>query len=495
MTGTEVFGKGRDISTWGSGLRHRRTSRAAAGRIGTPRGLGCDDGTPVGGNPAQVAGWLGVVHASFSPHVPTMAESASAPGKFAVMKQHWGAARAWRSAAAVAATAMVIAGCGSSAAPGGGTTSAPPPTSGTASGAVDLGALQVGNYPVKPNAPLGSTGTESKGRQLQARQMANFVVGPWEIDPTLLQTYTRFSALVLKNADALTLIGPQGVADAAGRHSFVNGFYSARTNGSTILINAVVRFADEAAATAAAQDMVQSALAEPASGATRSSVTIPGHPDSRGSSYPFTDVLTHREQATVQAYTPHGVYVLVQRAQTYDGLDAARTLASRTLDAQIPMIDQFTPAALADFANLPLDPTGLLARTLLQPPKEADVVHNATYDRHGELHFLSDPVATVGVLTKTGTDLVAEGLTTVYQAADAAGAVALTEAFDKQVTGTDGSPADPVKGLPTSKCVKTSVEHFCVASYDRYAFTAQGVQLVDVHQKIAAQYAMLAAPV
>lgn len=387
------------------------------------------------------------------------------------------------------AAALAAAGCGSDAVQGSATTGTS--TSSTAPGEVDVASLDVGNYPTKPGPPLGAAGTEHKGMLLQGRELANFVVGPWEVDPRLLKTYTRYSGVVLKSADALNLIQPKEVAAAAGRHPFVNGFYSARTDGETILVNAVVRYADPAAATAAARDMVQAALDEPASGATRSPVTIPSHPDALASSYPFTDVLTHREKATVNAFTAHGAYVLVQTAQSYDGLETARDLVGKTLDAQKPLVDRFTPAAPADFATLPLDPTGLLARTILLPTKEANVVQNSTYDVRGALHFQSDPVDSSRLLADAGVDVVASGKTTVYRATNPAGAASVVDGFAKQVAGTTGKPADPVPGLPGSKCVSADESFYCVGSVDRYVIDAAGGQLPDAQQQIAAQYAIL----
>lgn len=394
-----------------------------------------------------------------------------------------------RVVAVTAAAALTAVGCGSDAVQGSATTATP--TSSTSSGGVDVASLDVGNYPTKPSPPLGMTGTESKGKLLQARELANFVVGPWEIDPGLLKTWTRYSGLVLKSADALNLIEPKAVAAAAGRHPFVNGFYSARSDDQTVLINAVVRFTDPAAATAAAGEMVQAALDEPASGATRSPVTIPGHSDAQASSYPFTDVLTHREKASVNAFTAHGAYVLVQAVQSYDGLETARGLVAKTLDAQKPLVDQFTPAAPADFAALPLDPTGLLARTILLSPKEANVVQNSTYDVRGALHFQSDPVDSAQLLADAGVDVVASGKTTVYRATNPAGAASVVDGFAKQVTGTTGKPAAPVPGLPASKCVSSSEIFYCVGSVDRYVVDASSGQLQDAQQQIAAQYAIL----
>jgi hypothetical protein len=394
-----------------------------------------------------------------------------------------------RGGVVVLASVLLVVGCGSQSNQG-----SAPASSAAAPSTVDLAALDVGNYPTKPQPALGAAGTDFKGLLADARRMADFVVGPWDVDPALTGSYAS-TAMVLKSADALALMGDKAVAAAAGRHPFVNGFYSARkAPDQTILINGVLRYTDDAAATAAAADITDTLLNEPASGATRTRVPIPGHPDTSTSSYRFTDPTVGKEQSTVEALTPHGPYVLIQLAQSYAGQDATVGLVAKTLDLQTPLIDQFKPTPVGDFAGVPLDPTGLLARTLLLPAKDATVVQNWVYQPRGALHFQTDPAATA-LFTDTGTDAVASGKTTVYQTADAAGATKLAAAFVKQVTeANQGKPADPVKGLPGTTCLQSpDVGFYCTGTRDRYVIEAQTGQLPDAHQMVAAQYAMLAA--
>jgi len=59
----------------------------------------------------------------------------------------------------------------------------PPP------GTVDVTLLDPGNYPTKPLAPMGAAGTPATGALLDAQRMADFVVGPWEVDPALAAAY------------------------------------------------------------------------------------------------------------------------------------------------------------------------------------------------------------------------------------------------------------------------------------------------------------------
>lgn len=88
--------------------------------------------------------------------------------------------RAARCAMSMAAVAVITASCTTAVsgdprrAPGG-----PPP------GAADIALLDVGNYPVAPRPPLGTATNPAIGARLDAIRMADYVVGPWQVDPAI----------------------------------------------------------------------------------------------------------------------------------------------------------------------------------------------------------------------------------------------------------------------------------------------------------------------
>ena len=88
---------------------------------------------------------------------------------------------------------------------------APVKSQGTAppQGSIDIDKLDVGPYPTEPRPPLGVTGNPRMGVAVEAQRMANNVVGPWEVDSELTAAF-GFGAMVLPNAETLTLIGPGG---------------------------------------------------------------------------------------------------------------------------------------------------------------------------------------------------------------------------------------------------------------------------------------------
>jgi hypothetical protein len=401
------------------------------------------------------------------------------------------AKRRRRAAAALATAAALLTSCstaidGSPVKAAGG----PPP------GSVDIALLDVGNYPTRPSAPLGTAGTPEIGNIVEGQRMANYVTGPWEVDPSLIGSYAD-SAVVLKNAGALDFILPEALAAVGFRHNFVAGFYTARdaTDGK-MLRNAVLRFPDPPAAAAAATEFGATAATEAVLTPPVTPAPIPGHPEAASFSH-----TAERDQnvglTVVRAFTARGPYVLVQTAEATDGLETAAGLIAKTLDLQGQLIDQFNPTDPAKLAELPIDPTGLLARTLPINIDDASVTQRTVYEPRGALQLQTDPVRSAALFDKTGMIRQSNAATTVYEARDAQGAQGIADGFFAEVSAT-GTPVDPVKQLPNSRCLDVSqgsvAAFYCLATADRYAIEAQSAQLRDAQQKTAAQYAMLMAP-
>ena len=371
-----------------------------------------------------------------------------------------------------------------------GTTVAPPPI-------VSPALLDAGTYPTKPRPPLGVSGDAIVGATADAQHLADFVVGPWQLDANLVTPYLQ-AYYVVTAPSALEQLGPQSVAEAAGRHGLVNGFASARqltgksagqTGGSAAVINAVLRFPDPGAAAAAATDMGAAAAAQPIKGVTPTGLPIPGHPATVASTYPFTAQGSDQPRSTIRAFTPHGPYVFMQFVQSSAGLDAATTLVAKAIDAQGPLVDQFAPSL--DLAAVPLDPTWLLAKTL--PTSDVtSAAKNAVYGTRGAQHFQTNPIGSQTLFKDTGITDVSMGNTNVYQTRNPGAAVMVTKSFSDEVAK-EAKPADTVTALPDSHCWALAKGFYCVAPAGQYAIEARSEQLLDVHQQLAAQYVMLTA--
>jgi len=318
--------------------------------------------------------------------------------------------------------------------------------------------------------------------------MANNVVGPWEVDPALTDWF-GFGATVLPNEGALAQIGPEAFAAAASQHGFINGFASAReAEGQKILLNAVLRFGDQGGASAAATAFGDIAAK---TGDGVQPAQIPGHSDTRAASYTQTEGSTGKRWSAVRAFTAHGQYVFMQLAQAIDGMDPAIDLVAKTIDLQGPAIDKFRATDPSEFADISLDPTGLLARTLPVSEQDATPIQNATYEQRGALQFQSDPARSAKLFTDTGTDLVSMAKTNVYQTKDAASAPKIVDGFYAELQPTS-QQAKPVNNLPNSKCLQLKDKTFyCLGTADKYAIETTAENLLDAQQQVAAQYAIL----
>ncbi|MEU0498492.1 hypothetical protein [Mycobacterium sp. NPDC006124] len=392
---------------------------------------------------------------------------------------------------AVGACALILVGCGGSGTDAPAASSSPGAASTTVAPrpVVSPALLDVGGYPTAPRPPLGSSGNPAVGASSDAQHMADFVVGPWEVDDELVGTYLN-TYYVLSSAGVLKALGPEEIATAASQNGMINGFASARqTPDREAMVNAVLRFPDPAAATAASTAMGQAAVRQAVRGVSPAAVAIPGHPEAVASTYPFTATGSTTARATVRSFTPRGPFVLMQFVQSVDGLDRATALVARTIEAQGPAIDGFTPAA--DLAAVPLDPTGLLAKTL--PAAATEPAKNAVYATRGAEHFQTNPIASATLFSDTGTTQVAMGGTNVYQTKDDGAAVMITNAFSQEMTSDGMAIAETVTALPDSHCYALPQAFYCVAPAGRFAIEARSAQLADVHQQLSAQYVMLTA--
>jgi hypothetical protein len=399
--------------------------------------------------------------------------------------------------AGAAVTALVIggmlAGCGSTVA--GVAVKAPGPVD---SPGVNVALLDTGNYATHAGHPFGTAGNPQNGAYLDALRMAAFVVGPWQVDETLLQpvefnTYPIEIDKRLKND-----IGAAAIDVAAG-HGFIDGFTTARGQRGQgqqslvnvkALVNLVMRFPNADEATAAAEEMADKTLQ--AGDPLRRPASIPRHPEAAASAFDLRD-----GGVEVWSFAPHGPYVLWQAATSKDQPELAGELVAKTLDLQAPRIDEFIPTDPAKLTDLPIDPTGrLLARTLPAPGGNPPP-NSGVWPSRGWLHFETNPAKAQKLFTAASVEVVAtRGTTVVYQANDAAGAARVVGTMSEHAKA---KPTTAVPGLPAAKCVDQgpnapilAFRFNCVADADRYAFTAHSEQEKDVKQQISAQYRILA---
>lgn len=384
----------------------------------------------------------------------------------------------------IAATSILLGGCVT-------TVAGSPANVGGPSRAVDVRSLDVGGYPTQPRSPLGIAGTSAAGAIIEVQRLANYVVGPWEVAAELTSRYAM-GAAAMTDASALSVLGPSELAAVAGRHTFINGFVTARqAEGQASLINAVLRFADPLSAAAALKELTQTVNGSGPVPEQR--IVIPGQPEAVATSSSVADPTTQRQRSVVRSITAHGPYLFANVATSTQRLVSAATLVANVIDLQRRVIDQFSPTKPAAFADIPVDPTGLLARTLPLSPQQATANQNARFGKRGSLHFQGDPSRVTALFDTTVMDLATRAKTNVYRVSDADGAARIVEEFAAQAEATGGRPVDGVPAMSASRCARLRVGYYCAASADRFAFEAFSLELQDVRQQIAAQYVLLMA--
>lgn len=367
----------------------------------------------------------------------------------------------------------------------------------------DTSELHPANYPTTPRPPLGNAGTE--GQYVEARRMADFIVMPFDVDPALTAGGgIAFFNGPFKGADAIGTFFDTFFPDTAARN-YVTGFMTSRQHEggrNPNLFAGVLRYQAAEDAAAAADVLGVKGGPDPArypeyKAPDAAPTSIPGHPESRGLTWSGTGT-------TVTAYTPHGPYLLVHQSYSTVGPDEAMDLVTRAIDKQIPMIDQFKPTPVDKLAELPLDPDGLLARTLEPRPDERRRLKFGLYDVHAFRAFSDDPLGDEKLLNDAGVDQIAISGADVYRARDADAAATVLDAWAKtrEEGGEWGTAMDPVEGLPDSHCFKMENKpgsdaaytyYSCLFTADRYVVDLIANQKSALSQRAAAQYLLLTA--
>lgn len=328
--------------------------------------------------------------------------------------------------------------------------------------------------------------------------MASFVVGPWDVDPTLVGGYVD-GAMAIDGPQALAAELPAELADVGRRHGVISGFTSMRGSDTLQLRNMVLRFADETTAQAAASDFAAVAATRTVPIGPIVAVDIPGNSATAAFSNPVDDESFGRRVTYVRAFTAHGPYVLYQLAVAVGGSADAVPLVARTLERQRPLIDGFTLTAPALLDTVPSDPTGLLARSLPTPAEKMSATRPGVYDPRGALHFQTDPIASSGQFAEVRLQEWALAGTGVYQLAEPGPAGRLADDFVAEV-GDQGQPSAPVPGVPGSRCLAVTFAStgktagYCVAAAGRYVIESEEPTPADAQRTAGAQYELLVRP-
>ncbi|WP_157555203.1 DUF7373 family lipoprotein [Nocardia crassostreae] len=262
---------------------------------------------------------------------------------------------------------------------------------------------------------------------------------------------------------------------------------------ATIVSSALLRFPSAAAAATAAVELENTDFGV----AADQNVTL------HLAEYPAAYIHWRPGIANVGVYLAHDEFVLsllIERpfAEEHDLLEWVR----KTLDAQLPVLEKFRPTAESDLDDLPLDPEGLLARTVTRDRgvRVPEVNSFAVYGINDFVHRVGDQARWVSLFERTGTDAIAymnDDL--LLRARDPDAAHALADGF-AALFRDNYSRIDGPSGAPDVKC--TSVRNVanpenywvnkCFVVYRRYVAVLNGDDRSDLLQRAAAQYALFA---
>ncbi len=375
---------------------------------------------------------------------------------------------------------------------------------------VNLSLLDTGNYPTKPSEPLGNAGNLEDGALAEARRMAEVVLVPFEIDPSLTDSSDAARGVTHANSvDSSFFIEDvavsRAIGDALDSDSLIAGFQDAasspQTNGLIKLKGVVARFATPEDAKSAVAAMVAGSEHEE-KGATfgsdpaRRAYPIADHPDLQAFS------ADSGSRGSVFGYQADGPYALVYFAESAfrdNNVEVAAKLLTAAVDKQLAALKDFTPTPVDKLADLPLDPNGLMARTL--PVAKGTSSPNAgVYGPHGALHLMMNPKRSQELFNDAGLTEFVEAGASVYQTRDDSAAAQVADDFVNQISAAsfrNYTPDDSVSGLPNTRCLKPEKTDLyptrCVGTYDKYVIETGAPNGPEARRMFAAQYVMLAA--
>ncbi|OZC42702.1 hypothetical protein CH289_27070 [Rhodococcus sp. RS1C4] len=375
------------------------------------------------------------------------------------------------------------------------------------SSSVDPATLDTGSYPTSP-APEFGRATEENILDVETQRLAEFVVAPFEVDPTLVSV--KMPTMVIRSSQNIGVVINGGASDIAKNNGLLYGYVStaatptaAITDPSKSVVQMVLRFNTPDGAAAVAQQ-IHTDLTTVDSDDT--GLDTPENIDI----LPNTLVSTSEHSfdagptVSVNALTAHDDYLLYTYASApADQKDWTAKAIATALEQQGPLIDQFPAQPTKDqnggqSAEFPLiDQDKILIYALPEEDPQAQSGNDmASYGPRGMAHQSTNPPLTYRVLKETGSEHNAVYKTNVYRASDDAGASTIVEEFHTDLTSQGYTDAPTPQGLPDAVCVTkdtvNGTQDYCMVTVGRYVGEAFGRDnKIDVDQQISAQYLIL----
>ncbi|MFX0580528.1 DUF7373 family lipoprotein [Nocardia nepalensis] len=366
---------------------------------------------------------------------------------------------------------------------------------------VDPKSLNIGPYPSAPQDYTIDGFEKDDVFRIESRRMLSYLVLPYDVDSDVghLVDTRLVEATTSIFDDGLIGVLPGQYLPVVERNHLIAGVYTQRSNDSLRSIKnlaiSILRFPSDAAARTAAMELDQTTdQFKPG----RHPVSIDGYPDIRASS---------DNDKKGYVFLAHGPFVLLSMVTMPESdPKALGTQFKKMLDLQLPKLDSLVPTPVDDILDLPLNPDGIMRRTL--PPTQetreyARDKYVGVYEGIGQLHFERNGPDLKRTLQEAGTDLVAQNQSILYRTRDLAAAFRLQNALAK--LGKDDETISSPTGLADARCLKLDESepifhsrYLCILVHERYVAVlgsgGQGIGQFDpaLYQATAAQYSILA---
>ncbi|TQM28707.1 hypothetical protein FB390_0281 [Nocardia bhagyanarayanae] len=362
----------------------------------------------------------------------------------------------------------------------------------------DLSKLDVGNYQTEPKT-IGNAKNERQARAREAQRLADYVALPFEADPAYVTDAWFIRPHIVLNRKALGTLVINDTFDDVAKDLVAGWVNSWSTGGApeaprrTMNI-AVLMFPDANTAKAVGpalehDDFTYNPDNEP--------VQITKHPGTTAHWRPTV--------SSIGSWTVHDRYVVFIKVEDNTQAPDLPSLVGhveRMLDVQIPLLSQFEPTPAAELSRIPLDPEGLLGRTLPSDPEKPQRAEpDGVYTGRGTLTLVDGGTGFLDRLRTAEVDLASFGDSVVFRSRTRKGADALWADWQpsKRLEAGETLVASPTGVGDRVECYSDIPEggssltgtNICVLQVDRYTVQAHGKQLQDLHQKISAQYALL----
>lgn len=371
---------------------------------------------------------------------------------------------------------------------------------------IDVRALDTGPYPVEPiDFHLDATPGLLHSLQVGGLRLGEYVVDAYDVDPHLTRGLNSVSftsgviAESLGNSPAMTAVAKRDnmyfgfESVGSDTDSFLNltDWPSESSKKATAIDLLVMQFPDADTAGRAATDFSNADI-----GVTRNQpIPVAGYPDAHANWRPGTGV--------VRSFLAHGSYVaaVVAFTPTADQQNLT-TLVRKTYDTEFPVLDQLRPISDEDTVRLDWDPEYMISRAL-NPDKNTTIGfydENAAYGPRGVMHYMpyrsqaKQAFTAMNAVKFARTDAALVVRTKDDASADKA-------VHDRLTPQPHQSAAAAVPKIADSACVEndTKTDIFanrkrftCIVAYRNYVGYVESDQLIDAHQRAAAQYALLA---